>query len=464
MRTICLYFEIHQIIHLKRYRCFDIGRDHYYYDDYENERGISDIAERSYIPALSALIEMAKNHGDTFKVALSISGVALEQLEVHAPGVIELLHQLNETGCCEFLCEPYSHGLSSLANEDCFREEVERMRTKIKQIFGKEPKVFRNSSLIYSNDIGATIADMGFKGMLTEGAKHILGWKSPHYLYHCAMNPNLKLLLRDFKLSDDISLRFSNSEWNEYPLFADKYIDWIAALPEEMRNDIIVMEITFENGKTLTKAITVSLLEDGTFFAKFDDYEITAEDSFIDRPDSEAIGAAPVIEDNYKEADPNEPEQIVIPNSITFTGTIIDNVIESLVPIILVDVEENSGLSYDKVLFELTEEQKDWELKIGTRVQIVCSDIFQESTPPIGNLISITEAAPNDELKIADEAARAYYENTVFEVVSLELKSQTENEISFSVCVSKGGIVQEPDRTIFLEFVNGHWEVVNEGY
>lgn len=238
----------------------------------------------------------------------------------------------------------------------------------------------------------------------------------------------------------------------------------IAALPQELREDVIVMEITFENGKTLTKAITVSLLEDGTFFAKFDDYEITAEDSFIDRPDSEAIGAAPVIEDNYKEADPNEPEQIVIPNSITFTGTIIDNVIESLVPIILVDVEENSGLSYDKVLFELTEEQKDWELKIGTRVQIVCSDIFQESTPPIGNLISITEAAPNDELKIADEAARAYYENTVFEVISLKLKSQTENGISFSVCVSKGGIVQEPDRTIFLEFVNGHWEVVNEGY
>lgn len=214
----------------------------------------------------------------------------------------------------------------------------------------------------------------------------------------------------------------------------------------------------------LAQNFTVSLLEDGTFFAKFDDYEITAEDSFIDRPDSEAIGAAPVIEDNYKEADPNEPEQIVIPNSITFTGTIIDNVIESLVPIILVDVEENSGLSYDKVLFELTEEQKDWELKIGTRVQIVCSDIFQESTPPIGNLISITEAAPNDELKIADEAARAYYENTVFEVVSLELKSQTENEISFSVCVSKGGIVQEPDRTIILQLVNNSWEVVNEGY
>lgn len=306
-------------------------------------------------------------------------------------------------------------------------------------------------------------------------------WERHFYCPFFLQKPANPILWTDgkagrFGLAQNFTVSYGEDESEYYYLL----IDWvpnatireltdnedstIAALPEEMRNDIIVMEITFENGKTLTKAITVSLLEDGTFFAKFDDYEITAEDSFIDRPDSEAIGAAPVIEDNYKEADPNEPEQIVIPNSITFSGTIIDNVIESLVPIILVDVEENSGLSYDKVLFELTEEQKDWELKIGTRVQIVCSDIFQESTPPIGNLISITEAAPNDELKIADEAARAYYENTVFEVVSLELKSQTENEISFSVCVSKGGIVQEPDRTIFLEFVNGHWKVVNEGY
>ena len=230
MRTICLYFEIHQIIHLKRYRFFDIGTDHYYYDDYANETGMNEVAERSYIPALSTLIEMVKNSGGAFKVALSISGVALEQLEIHAPAVIDLLHQLNDTGCCEFLCEPYSHGLSSLANEDCFREEVLRQRDKMKQMFGKEPKVFRNSSLIYSDEIGGMVASMGFKGMLTEGAKHILGWKSPHYVYHCNQAPGLKLLLRDFKLSDDIGLRFSNSEWPEYPLFADKYISWIDAL------------------------------------------------------------------------------------------------------------------------------------------------------------------------------------------------------------------------------------------
>ncbi len=243
MKTICLYFEIHQIIHLKRYRFFNIGTDHYYYDDYENERTINEVAERSYIPALKTLIAMAKDNGKYFKVALSISGVALEQLEIHAPAVIELLHELNDTGCCEFLAEPYSHGLSSLANEECFREEVMRMSDKIKQLFGQKPKVFRNSSLIYSDEIGAQVADMGFKGMLTEGAKHVLGWKSPHYLYHCNMNPNLKILLRDFKLSDDICLRFSNSEWDAYPLFADTYMDWIAELPEEEQVINIFMEL-----------------------------------------------------------------------------------------------------------------------------------------------------------------------------------------------------------------------------
>ena len=244
MRTICLYFEIHQIIHLKRYRFFDIGTNHYYYDDYANETSIGDVAERSYIPALTTLYEMVKNSNGKFKVAFSISGVALEQLEIYAPAVIELLHELNNTGCCEFLAEPYSHGLSSLANEECFKADVMKQCAKMKQLFGKEPKVFRNSSLIYSDEIGAMVASMGFKGMLTEGAKHVLGWKSPHYLYHCNMNPKLKLLLRDYKLSDDISLRFSNSEWSEYPLFAETYIDWIASLPKDEQIVNIFMNLS----------------------------------------------------------------------------------------------------------------------------------------------------------------------------------------------------------------------------
>ena len=196
MKTICLYFEIHQITHLKRYRFFDIGTDHYYYDDYENERDITDIAERSYMPALNALGEMIKEHGKAFKVAFSLSGVGIEQLEMHAPQVLAKLQELNDTGCVEFLAEPYSHGLSSLANEESFITDVKKQVEKIKEYFNQSPKVLRNSGLIYSDDIGMQAANMGFKGMLTEGAKHVLGWKSPHYIYHCALNPKLKLLLR----------------------------------------------------------------------------------------------------------------------------------------------------------------------------------------------------------------------------------------------------------------------------
>jgi len=244
MKTICLYFEIHQIIHLKRYRFFDIGRDHYYYDDYENERSISDIAERSYMPALTAIGDMIAQHGNYFKVAFSLSGVGLEQLEMHAPQVLEKLQELNKTGCVEFLAEPYSHGLSSLANEESFAADVKKQTKKIKEYFGKKPTVLRNSSLIYSDDIGAQVAQMGFKGMLTEGAKHVLGWKSPHYVYHCSMAPGLKLLLRDVNFSDDISLRFNNRDWDGYPLFADTYINRIADLPKEEQVINIFMELS----------------------------------------------------------------------------------------------------------------------------------------------------------------------------------------------------------------------------
>ena len=245
MKTICLYFEIHQIIHLKRYRFFDIGTDHYYYNDYANDTSITNIAENSYIPALKTLIDMARKSDGAFKVALSLSGVGLEQLERYAPTVIDLLQELAQTGCCEFIAEPYSHGLASLApnGEQSFREEVKRQVEKINLLFGQKPKIFRNSSLIYDDEIGGLVADMGFKGVLTEGAKHILGWKSPHYLYHCAVNPNLKVLMRDYKLSDDISLRFSNSSWEAYPLMADKYMDWIAESPEEDGVFNIFMEL-----------------------------------------------------------------------------------------------------------------------------------------------------------------------------------------------------------------------------
>ena len=243
MKTICLYFEIHQPVHLKRYRFFDIGADHYYYDDYENERAITETAERSYIPALKTMLEMTETYGKYFKVAFSLSGVGIELLEDYAPEVIELLQELSKTGCVEFLAEPYSHGLSSLANEEVFMEETKRQCKKIKELFGQTPKVLRNSSLIYSDEIGALAGRMGFKGMIAEGAKHVLGWKSPHFVYSCAHNPKVSLLLRDYKLSDDISLRFNDSSWSEYPLMSDRYADWIAQLPQEEQVINIFMEL-----------------------------------------------------------------------------------------------------------------------------------------------------------------------------------------------------------------------------
>ena len=243
MKTICLYFEIHQPIHLKRYRFFDIGTDHYYYDDYENERVISELFEKSYKPALQTMLDMIEENGKAFKVAFSISGVSLELIEQYAPEMLDLLGRLAASGCVEFLAEPYSHGLSSLGNVDNFIAETKRQAKKIKQIFGQSPKVFRNSSLIYDDEIGALVADMGFKGMMVEGAKHILGWKSPHYIYSCAQDARLSLILRDYKLSDDIGLRFNDASWSEYPLMADKWLSWVAALPEGENVVGIMMEL-----------------------------------------------------------------------------------------------------------------------------------------------------------------------------------------------------------------------------
>lgn len=233
MKSICLYFQIHQPFRLKRYRFFDIGKDHYYYDDFANDDVITRIARNSYLPAVEAMKEMVNASGGKFKVAISISGVALEQLEMYVPELIDSLKELSKTGCVEFLSETYAHSLSSLSDIEEFRAQVKAHDEKINVLFGQQPKVFRNTELIYSDEIAGMIAGMGFKGVITEGAKHILGWKSPNYLYNSMAAPKLKMLLKNDKFSDDIARRFSDYEWNEYPLTAEKYISWIKGLPVE---------------------------------------------------------------------------------------------------------------------------------------------------------------------------------------------------------------------------------------
>ncbi len=233
MKAICFYFQIHQPFRLKRYRFFDIGNDHYYYDDFANDDIITRIAQRSYIPAAETLLKMIEESKGKFRCAISITGVALEQCEQYVPEFVDLLKKLADTGKVEFLAETYAHSLSSLADPIEFEEQVKAHDEKIYQLFGVKPKVLRNTELIYCDELAPQILSMGYKGVITEGAKHILGWKSPNYVYSAASAPKLRLLLKNDKLSDDIAFRFSNTEWNEYPLTADKYIDWIASTPPE---------------------------------------------------------------------------------------------------------------------------------------------------------------------------------------------------------------------------------------
>lgn len=233
MKTICFYFQIHQPFRLKKYRFFNIGNDHYYYDDFQNEEIIQRICQQTYIPANNTILEMIKASKGKVKVAFSISGMALEQMELYVPEAIDKFKELAATGCVEFLAETYAHSLSSLGDVDEFKAQVKAHRKKIKDLFGTEPTVFRNTELIYSDDISEVVNKMGFKGMLTEGAKHILGWKSPNYVYRSALCPDLSLLLRNDKFCDDLSLRFNDYSWDNYPLTADKYIDWIAQTPEK---------------------------------------------------------------------------------------------------------------------------------------------------------------------------------------------------------------------------------------
>lgn len=233
MRTICLYFQIHQPFRFRRYRFFDIGSQHYYYDDYMNESIMRKVADKCYLPANKLMLELIKKHEGKFKVAYSISGTAIDQFELYAPEVIDSFKKLASTGCVEFLSETYSHSLASLANREEFEKQVVKHKEKMKLLFKAEPVVFRNTELIYSDEIGAMVADMGYKGMITEGAKHVLGWKSPNYLYYNAINPKLKVLLKNYKLSDDIAFRFSNKTWAEYPLTSEKYVSWLKAIDKK---------------------------------------------------------------------------------------------------------------------------------------------------------------------------------------------------------------------------------------
>ena len=244
MRSICLYFQVHQPYRLRTYRFFNIGDDHHYYDDYQNRHIIRRVADKCYLPANKMVQELIKEYGSAFKVSFSISGTAIDQLQEYAPEVIESFKGLAKTGNVEFLAETYSHSLASMINKEEFFRQIDKHSETMEKLFGQKPVTFRNSELIYSDGIGEMVAEKGFTTMMTEGAKNILGWKSPNYMYCNAVNPKLKLLLRNFRLSDDIAFRFAEQTWSEWPLTAEKFVGWLNAIDpnEEVVNIFIDYE------------------------------------------------------------------------------------------------------------------------------------------------------------------------------------------------------------------------------
>lgn len=244
MRSICFYFQVHQPFRLRNYRFFEIGNNHHYFDDYQNRYILRRVADKCYLPMNKLLLDLINEFGHQFKVSFSISGVALEQFSKYTPEVIDSYRALAETGCVEFIAETYSHSLAALRSEQEFRTQVKRQQQLLNDLIGYQSTTFRNTELIYSNEIGDMVYRMGYDVMLTEGAKHVLGWKSPNYMYCNAQNPRLKLLLKNFRLSDDIAFRFSQQSWEGWPLTAEKFVDWLNQV--DPREEVVNLFMDYE--------------------------------------------------------------------------------------------------------------------------------------------------------------------------------------------------------------------------
>lgn len=232
MASICFYFHVHQPFRIKKYRFFDIGQDPEYFNaegetDLNNKRVLEKVARKCYLPTNAVLLDLLRKHPE-FRVSFSITGVLLEQLEKYSPEALESFQKLVGTGQVEVLSETYYHSLSFLESEKEFKDQIALHTKKLKKVFGiGKPKVFRNTELIYRNDIAKMVEDMGYIGILAEGADYVLGWRSPNFIYSPVGTKKIKLLLKNYKLSDDIAFRFSQKSWEEFPLTAEKFSTWV---------------------------------------------------------------------------------------------------------------------------------------------------------------------------------------------------------------------------------------------
>lgn len=238
MAAVCFYFQVHQPYRLRHYTFFDIGADAFYEDEDANCDILLKVARKCYLPMNALLLSLIRRHEGRFKVSFSLSGTALDQFAAYAPELIQSYRELVATGCVELLSETYNHSLAFLYSPDEFREQVRLHDDRIEELFGVRPTVFRNTELIYNNALARAVEDMGYDAILAEGADHVLGWRSPNYVYRPAGCDRLKLLLKNYRLSDDIAFRFSDRNWPEFPLTAEKFAHWAgtAALSGDLIN------------------------------------------------------------------------------------------------------------------------------------------------------------------------------------------------------------------------------------
>ena len=226
MVDVCFYFQVHQPYRLKKYSLFDIGKSQEYFDHEKNKEVFHKVTSKCYFPMNNLLLELLNKHPQ-FKVAFSLSGVFLEQCKEYNPELLESFRKLVRTGKVEILSETYYHSLAFLYSKKEFNEQVEEHKKLVQELFGVTPKVFRNTELIYNNELAKEVEKMGYEGILAEGADHILDWRSPNYVYHPKDTEKIKLLVKNYKLSDDVAFRFSNQAWSEWPLSTDRYVNWI---------------------------------------------------------------------------------------------------------------------------------------------------------------------------------------------------------------------------------------------
>ena len=238
MAAVCFYFQVHQPYRLRHYTFFDIGADAFYEDEDANCDILLKVARKCYLPMNALLLSLIRRHEGRFKVSFSLSGTALDQFAAYAPELIQSYRELVATGCVELLSETYNHSLAFLYSPDEFREQVRLHDDRIEELFGVRPTVFRNTELIYNNALARAVEDMGYAAILAEGADHVLGWRSPNYVYRPEGCDKLKLLLKNYRLSDDIAFRFSDRNWPEFPLTAEKFAHWAgtAALSGDLIN------------------------------------------------------------------------------------------------------------------------------------------------------------------------------------------------------------------------------------